>query len=124
MRKSIIPKRELLFGITFLVISITSILVWQLNRKDGEYKPGINGTNDRAVNTARTLLEEQKKRKVDLSSMPCISNALMKDWAADLVHNPKVPEDSLPENQCEAIREKTATHYVELDLDGNVMKIK
>jgi hypothetical protein len=123
MRKHV-ARREFLFVLTLLVITITSVLVWQFNRKDGIYRPGVNGTHDRAVNTSRTLLEQQKKLKVDLSDRPCITNALMKGWVADLVHVPRVPEDDLPENQCMAFVEDKSIHFVELDLEGNVVRVK
>lgn len=123
MRKRF-PQREFLFIITLLVITITSLLVWQVNRKEGEYKPGVNALNDRAVNTALMVYESQKKTKKNLSNGPCLSNDLLDDWVADLVHDPKVPEDDLMENQCAALLDGTATRIVELDLDGNVVRVK
>lgn len=123
MRKHV-ARREFLFVLTLLVIIITSLSVWQLNRKDGVYRLGVNETHDRAVNTARTLLEQQKKLKVDLSDRPCLTNALMKDWVADLVHVPRVPEDDLPANKCASLEENKNVHLVELDLEGNVVRIK
>ncbi len=118
------PQREFLFILTLTVIAVTSLAVWQINRKDGEYKPGVSMINDRAVNTALMVYESQKKLKKDLSDGPCLSNDLLEDWVADLVHNPRIPEDDLAENQCAALLDGTSTHYVELDLEGNVVRVK
>jgi hypothetical protein len=118
------PQREFLFILTLTVIAVTSLAVWQINRKDGEYKPGVSMINDRAVNTALMVYESQKKLKKDLSDGPCLSNDLLEDWVADLVHNPRIPDDDLAENQCAALLDGTATHFVELDLEGNVVRVK
>ncbi len=118
------PQREFLFILTLLVITITSVVVWQTNKKDGEYKPGVSVVNDRAVNTALMVFESQKKLKIDISRGPCLSNDLLDDWVADLVHEPRIPEDDLIENQCAALIDGTANHFVELDLEGNVVRVK
>jgi len=118
------PQREFLFILTLLVILITASVVWQGNKKDGEYKPGVSMENDRAVNTALMVYESQKKRKVDISNGPCLSNDLLDDWVADLVHEPRIPEDDLIENQCSALLNGTSTHFVELDLEGTVVRVK
>ena len=118
------PQRDFLFILTLTVIAVTSLAVWQINRKDGEYKPGVSMINDRAVNTALMVYESQKKLKKDLSDGPCLSNDLLEDWVADLVHNPRIPDDDLAENQCAALLDGTATHFVELDLEGNVVRVK
>ena len=119
-----LPKRESLFVLTLLVISITGLFVWQSNKKDGEYKPGIDDNADRAVNQAITIYKEQKKLGIDFSTGPCLTNALMDDWVADLVHNPRLPLDDAPENQCISSLDGGATHFVELDLNGNIVRVK
>jgi hypothetical protein len=119
-----LPKRESLFVLTLLVIVITGLLVWQMNKKDGEYKPGVNEIADRAVNQSIALYKEQKKLGLDFTLGPCLTNALMEDWVADLVHNPRLPIDDAPENQCVAYVEGGAKHFVELDLNGNVVRVK
>jgi hypothetical protein len=58
----------------------------------------------------------------DLSAGPCLSNNLIPDWVADIAHNPRQAVDDLPANQCSAYREGQAHHFVELDLDGNLIR--
>lgn len=122
--KKRLQQREFLFILTLLVIVITAFFVWESNKKDGEYKPGISAINDRAVNTALMVYESQKKIKKDISDGPCLSNDLMDDWVADLVHEPRILEDDLIENQCAAFIDGTATHFVEVDLKGNIVRVK
>lgn len=119
-----LPKRESLFVLTLLVISITGLLVWQLNKVDGQYKPGIDDEADRAVNQSKVIYKEHKRLGTDFSNGPCLSNALMDAWVVDVVHNPRIPLDDAPENQCIAYLEGGATHFVELDLNGNVVRVK
>ncbi len=45
------------------------------------------------------------------------------DYAVDIVHVPRSSEDNLVENQCEAYRNGEVTHFIELDKDGNIVRI-
>jgi hypothetical protein len=45
------------------------------------------------------------------------------DYAVDIVHVPRSSEDNLAENQCEAYRNGEVTHFIELDKDGNIVRI-
>lgn len=71
---------------------------------------------------ARALYNQKLLEGVDFSSGPCLSNDLMPDWVADIAHDPRTAEDDLPENQCSAFREGKAHHFVELDLEGNLIR--
>lgn len=44
-------------------------------------------------------------------------------YAVDIVHVPRTAEDNLAENQCEAYRNGSVTHFIELDKDGNVVRV-
>jgi hypothetical protein len=43
---------------------------------------------------------------------------------ADVVHSPRDPIDDLPENQCQAYLEGRAKHFVEIDVNGNIIRVK
>lgn len=77
------------------------------------------GAKEVAIKKAKEAYALQKKAGVDFSDGPCLSNNLMKDWVADIAHNPRTSVDNQPQNQCSAYREGRAEHYVELDPDGN-----
>lgn len=66
-----------------------------------------------AINTGR-----------DLSSGPCLDNSLIDGWVLDIAHNPRQESDNLPENQCDAYLNGTAKHFVELDLEGNLIRVE
>jgi hypothetical protein len=84
----------------------------------------IQADNDLAVAQAKDLYRQAITLETDISAGPCLANNLMPDWVADIAHNPRQPVDDKPENQCSAFREGLAHHFVELDLNGNVINIK
>jgi hypothetical protein len=45
-----------------------------------------------------------------------------KDYAVDIVHNPRIEEDNLIENQCSDFREGKVKHFIELDNNGNIIR--
>ncbi len=45
------------------------------------------------------------------------------DWVCDIAHSPRQSEiDDLPENQCSAYREGRAKHFVEVDMNCNLIR--
>ena len=78
---------------------------------------------DLAIAKAKVLWQEAINNGADLSKGPCLANDLMPDWVADIAHYPRQPIDNQPENQCSAFREGRAHHFVELDEQGQVIKV-
>lgn len=70
---------------------------------------------------AQNLCEQYCKEKLNESQYfltvgPCLLNPIgYGDWVCDVAHNPRLPVDDLPENQCSAYREGKARHFVEVD---------
>ena len=60
----------------------------------------------------------------DLDRGPCIAEQLdgLDDWVADVAHDPRTAVDDQPANQCRRFRSGAASHFVELDPDGNVIR--
>lgn len=116
-------KIKLFLFILSIILLITLVILW-LNTEKKQYQPGISVESDRAVNQAQLLYRETKKLGVDLSKGPCLSNALMPGWVVDIVHSPRQPIDDLAENQCQAYINDPAKHFVELDLNGNVVRVR
>lgn len=58
----------------------------------------------------------------DLSSGPCLGE-IKPGWVADIAHQPRQPEDDLPQNQCAAYRSGQAKHFVELAPDGSLIRV-
>lgn len=88
----------------------------------GTLKAKKEADKDIAIAKAKTIFTQQVIEGVDLTPGPCLSNNLIPDWVADVVHNPRTEIDNLPENQCSAYREGTAHHFVELDPSGNLIR--
>jgi len=44
-------------------------------------------------------------------------------YAVDLVHVPRAEEDNKPENQCADYRNGIVTHFIELDKNGEIVRI-
>lgn len=76
-----------------------------------------------AVAKAKEAYRDQQVQGVDFSNGPCLSNELFDDWVADIAHSPRIEIDDLPENQCSAFREGRSRHFVELDLQGNLIQV-
>jgi len=74
-----------------------------------------------AVAAAKDAYAEAKAEGVDFTDGPCLG-VIMENWVADVAHDPRQDVDDEPENQCEAFRSGEADHFVELDLDGNLIR--
>lgn len=111
--------KMILFGLAIGVIIIVASVTLFLNQNTTP-KSEI----DTAVNQAKFLYRQRREMGEDFSSGPCLSNALMPGWVVDIAHNPRLPIDDLPQNQCPAFREGRAQHFVELDIDGNLIRAK
>jgi hypothetical protein len=113
-----------LLSLVLGVIAAVSIITLITQAKEKNYRPGISATNDQAVNQALSVFQANNDAGVDMSTGPCLSNALMNDWVLDIVHKPRTKEDNLPENQCQAFIEGNAKHFVELDTTGAIVRVK
>ena len=72
------------------------------------------------ISQALSLYEQRKSEGTEFSSQ-CLG--VVGNYAVDIVHIPRSSEDNLVENQCEAYRNGDVTHFIELDKDGNIVKI-
>ena len=79
---------------------------------------------ERAVALAEALYAQRKAEGMDFTTGPCLAEELMAGWAADIVHAPRAPVDNLPENQCQSYRAGRVFRLVELDPDGNVVRVQ
>lgn len=111
-----------------LVSSLSTVLLNGQNPFDpanrNQYRPGYSYEFDKAVTQAEVLFNQRRAKGEDLSDGPCLTNDLMKGWVVDIAHNPRQKVDDLEENQCKAYLEGRATHFVELDPNGKVIRIK
>lgn len=107
--------------LTVITLTVTAtILANQSKPKERK----LSAEDTEAVIRAKEVFRKIKEGGIDLSSGPCLSNDLMPDWVADIVHNPRTTEDDLPHNQCAAFLEGRAVHFVELDQRGNLVRVR
>lgn len=113
--------KGLLFCIGLVTILLTVYLTLVINSDSS--KPTKTEV-DTVINQARYLYRQEKEKGRNFSDGPCLSNALMPNWVVDIAHNPRLPIDDLPQNQCPGFREGKARHFVELDPEGNLIRAK
>lgn len=117
--------KDKLFASVLMFIIVMSFLIIHFGvEKRDSYKPGVSAVFDKAVVQAQTQFKAKQAAGVDFNNGPCLTNDLLQGWVVDIVHNPRKPIDDLLQNQCQALIEGRAEHFVELDLDGNVIRVK
>lgn len=127
---STVAKGRLLILVLFViaVVSLSIVYVHEANPFNavvkGKYKPGLDDDIDKAVDKAQKIYRDRKALGMDFETGPCLSNDLLPEWVVDIAHNPRVKADDLAENQCQAFIEGRAKHFVELDLEGEVIRVK
>ncbi len=72
------------------------------------------------IDDAKRIYAQLKNAGLNMTNGPCLSNG--KEWVVDVVHNPRQESDNSPSNQCPNYVSGTATHFVELDPDGNLVR--
>lgn len=115
-------KKTKLFLLFLIFVAVTAAVVVSKSHKP-VYKKGASASYDTAVSSAITLYNKMVG-KIDLTNGPCLSNDLMPGWVLDIVHSPREKIDDLPQNQCSAYLEGRARHFVELDLNGNLVRVR
>jgi hypothetical protein len=83
-----------------------------------------------ALQRAEEIYKQAVATGQDLSKGPCLSNALHGNpdypetmWVLDIAHNPRQEVDNQSENQCQSFREGKAENFIELDTNGQVIKV-
>lgn len=72
---------------------------------------------------AQALYNEANGSNQNLAYGPCLGS-VGDDWVVDIAHDPRIDVDELAANQCPEIAAGTAHHYIELDPDGNLIRIR
>ena len=73
-----------------------------------------------ATECALGLYEQKKAEGMNFSSQ-CMGTCI--GYAVDVVHVPRIEEDNLVENQCADFREGRVGRFIELDKDGEIVRI-
>jgi len=102
--------------ICFLVILLLLPIFFHLESQKNEKEMAIK----KCVEACR----EAMISGIDLSSGPCLVESIpgLNFWSCDVAHNPRQPIDNLPENQCSSFREGRTKHFVEVDINCNLIR--
>ena len=73
-----------------------------------------------AISCARSLYMNARNNMMDFSSQ-CLGRCM--DYAIDIVHVPRSDEDNLAENQCSDFREGRVSKFIELNQNGEVVRV-
>ena len=84
--------------------------------------PVDENLREQAIRRAMEFFRQKQAEGMDFSNGPCLAEEIVSDWCVDVAHNPRQPVDNRPENQCRSFREGRVHHFVELDLDGNLIR--
>lgn len=112
------------FIAVLVAILVASYIIYTQSPKTDGYRPGAWPEADTAINQATHLFNQKKKESFDFTDGPCLSNALLPGWVLDIAHSPRLSVDDLEENQCTAYISGDAKHFVELDPEGNLIRVK
>jgi len=82
--------------------------------------PDYVSEQQEAISGAMELYNKSKESGMEFNYQ-CLGS--VGDYAVDIVHVPRTEEDNLPENQCQDYKEGKVHHFIELDKDGNVVRI-
>lgn len=77
-----------------------------------------------AIDAATAAFAQAQAAGTNLSNGPCIADPLadQPDWVVDIAHDPRSEADDDPDNQCSAYRDGEASHFIELGLDGELIR--
>ncbi|MFA6023059.1 MAG: hypothetical protein WC781_03150 [Candidatus Pacearchaeota archaeon] len=92
--------------------------VWMKHGNPSETPDEIKEQQQAIIN-AFALYNNQKNSTQFYSQ--CLGN--VGNYAVDIAHRPRIAEDNLKENQCENYLSEKVNHFIELDLDGNLIRI-
>lgn len=73
-----------------------------------------------AVVCAMNLFHQMRASGMNFSSQ-CLGRC--QDYSIDIVHVPRSSEDDIPFNQCIEYISKATNHFIELDKNGEIVKI-
>ena len=123
----------IIIGILIIGLSFARVFIWGsedswIKDSKGVYvkhgnpstTPDYVSEQQGVINCAAGLYVQEKAKGVEFNSQ-CLGSC--GDYAVDMVHIPRTSNDNLPENQCSDYREVRVSKFIELDKDGNIVRI-
>jgi hypothetical protein len=126
----------LLVLVIILVIIFGSIFLFARLKEDSWIKTdrGVWIMHGNPSSTPDKVLQQQIAvecasglyAEASLSRVVFLNQCLGKcgDYSVDIVNVPRTSDDDLPENQCSDYADGITKHFIELDKNGNIVRIK
>lgn len=114
--------KQKLFLVSITITLLTAVFTIYTNYDPGRYQARLE--LEKAVRQSGHIYNLRKSQGIDFSTGPCLANILIPGWALDTAHSPRIISDDLPQNQCSSYLDGSSEHFVELDLNGNLIRAK
>jgi len=82
----------------------------------------ISQEREKAIQASEELYKEFSRSNWNFDSGQCLANEVIPGWGLDIVHDPRIPEDDLMENQCRDYAYGLIDHIVEFNPEGNLIR--
>ena len=121
--------KKIYWTVGIIVLVVIVVLVLKSSGDSWLVKKGENldvGENVADEPGSSFLCALELYRQADATGMNFSSQCLgiCGDFAVDIVHNPRDDAiDNLIENQCESFRNGEVNHFIELDQEGEIVRI-
>lgn len=115
------------FILGLVVLYVLAMLIMQVrpvNNEAEEMSVMYTSLEQDLITQAQTIYNTKKEQGLDLSSGPCLTDQLIGGWVVDVAHQPRQAIDDLPENLCPSYVAGDPVQMIELDLDGNLIRLK
>ena len=93
--------------------------IWEKHGNPSETPASVLEQQE-AISKALELYTQKKSEGINFSSQ-CLGT--VGNYAVDIAHVPRISEDNLVINQCEAYTMFRVSHFIEMDKDGNILRI-
>ena len=84
----------------------------------------VDDSRDSAVAICQDLCQENLDMNMIMDHGPCLSDRIINDWVCDVAHNPSTEADNDLANQCPAYRAGSASHFVEVDTECQLIRAR
>lgn len=75
------------------------------------------------ISLIESAVELYKSKKIAGMEFDSQCLGTIREYVVDIVHSPRTDEDNMQKNQCEDFLTGKVKHFIELDKDGNVVRI-
>jgi len=116
-------KKGTLLNIMFILIALALVLFvlfFVLGNGASSKSSDSVLEQQRIIECAEGLYDDAKSDGIEFSSQ-CLG--VCEDYSVDIVHVPREESDNLEENQCSEFRNGETSHFIELDKNGEVVRI-